>query len=125
MRPQVLTNSADHAVGRGSDDRSGAVWRLEPAERDLDANIIALPPGGTIDRHAGPALDVLLHVFSGGGVLLSGEETTTLVPGAVVWLPKHTEREFLAGDDGLRYLSVHARRHDALAIKPRPDTPLG
>ena len=56
---------------------------------------------------------------------MSGEETTALVPGAVVWLPKHTEREFRAGGDGLRYLSVHVRRHDALSIKPRPETPLG
>lgn len=123
MTPEVLTNTADHAVGTGSDDRSGAVWRLEPPARDLDANIIALPPRGTIERHIGPALDVLLHVVSGGGVLVSGEESITLVPGAVVWLPRHTERQFVAGEVGLRYLSVHARRHDALSITGRPDEP--
>ena len=123
MRPELLTNTTDHAVGTGSDDRSGAVWCLEPAARDLDANIIALPPHGTIEQHTGPALDVLLHVVSGGGVLTSGEERITLVPGAVVWLPRHTERQFVAGDVGLRYLSVHARRHDALSITARPAEP--
>ena len=123
MRPQLLTNTADHAVGLGSDEREGAVWRLEPAERDLDANIIALAPHGSIERHTGPALDVLIHVFSGGGVLVSGEEEIALVAGAVVWLPRQTEREFKAGEQGLRYLSVHARRHDALSITPRHDAP--
>ena len=123
--PHLLTNSQDHAVGTGADDRAGAVWRLEPPERDLDANIIALPPGGTIERHTGPALDVLLHVLSGGGVLLSGEESIELAPGAVVWLPRHTERQFRAHESGLRYLSVHARRHDALSITTRPAAPLG
>ncbi len=121
MRPQLLANSTDHAVGTGSDDRTGAVWRLAEASRDLDANIIALPPGGTIERHTGPALDVLLHVVSGGGVLVSGDDTITLAPGAVVWLPRLSERQFRAGDVGLRYLSVHARRHDALSITSRPD----
>lgn len=116
----MLVNSADHAVGTGSDDQAGAVWRLAEEVRDLDANIIALPPGGTIERHTGPALDVLLHVVSGEGVLVSGDDTIDLVPGAVVWLPQHTERQFRAGDVGLRYLSVHVRRHDALSITSRP-----
>lgn len=119
-RPELLTNTAAYAVGTGADDRAGAVWRLDPPERDLDANVIALPPGGTIEQHVGPALDVLLHVVSGTGELLTEHDTLALVPGAVVWLPRETVREVRAGPNGLRYLSVHQRRHDALTITMRP-----
>jgi hypothetical protein len=38
---------------------TGAVWKLQGRDRDLDANIIALPPGGMIETHAGTDLDVL------------------------------------------------------------------
>ena len=122
--PRLLANTGDHSGGGddGTDPghESGAVWRLEPPERDLDANVIALPPGGSIDRHTGPALDVLLHVVAGAGELVTEHGTIALVPGALVWLPRGSRREFRAGDGGLRYLTVHQRRHDALAITRRP-----
>jgi quercetin dioxygenase-like cupin family protein len=96
---------------------SGAVWKLEIRDRDLDSNIIALPPGGAIDAHAGPDLDVLVHVLGGSGTLSAERRTLDLEPGALVWLPRRSVRQFSAGPGGLRYLTVH-RRRQALVLDP-------
>lgn len=94
----------------GAGDGSGAVWRLEPGERTLDANVIHLPAGDGIAEHAGPELDVLIHVIEGGGTLATEGGDIALVPGALVWLPKRSRRAFAAGEEGLRYLSIHQRK---------------
>lgn len=43
-------------------DSAGAVWKLDLARRQLDANLITPRPGGRIEPHTGPDLDVLVHV---------------------------------------------------------------
>jgi uncharacterized protein (DUF2249 family)/quercetin dioxygenase-like cupin family protein len=119
--PRELCNSSDYGVDadRTADpDARGALWRLEVQDRDLDANLIALPPHGSIGRHAGPDLDVLVHVVSGSGQLSTERGAVDLTPGSLIWLPKRSIREFSAGPQGLRYLTVHQRRTDALTIKP-------
>lgn len=124
-RPRLLVDTATLSVDAdgATGTETGAVWRLQQPGRDLDANVIALRPGGTIERHTGPALDVLLHVLSGAGELITARDTIALTPGALVWLPRRSEREFHAGADGLRYLTVHQRRHDALSIgRPNAST---
>lgn len=95
----------DSDVGRG-----GSIWRLEPADRDLDANVIALPPGDAIDSHAGPNLGVLIHVLAGSGTLTTEASEIPLTVGALVWLPPTSQRRFVAGDAGLTYFSVHQRK---------------
>lgn len=100
-------------------DASGAVWRLTPAERGLDANIIRLPPGDEIARHTGPDLDVLIHVLEGTGTLETEAGELPLTPGALVWLPPRSQRRFVAGAEGLRYFSVHPRK-PGLSISARP-----
>ncbi len=109
-RPRILASATALAAAVGDPLERGAVWRLEEAERHLDANVIALPPGDRIDAHVGPDEDVLLHVIAGAGVLRSGEDELALVAGAIVWLPRRSRREVTAGPDGLRYLSVHRRK---------------
>jgi quercetin dioxygenase-like cupin family protein len=109
-----LTNTA----GVISDpDATGAVWKLEVRERDLDSNVIALAPGGGIDAHAGADVDVLIHVLSGNGRLDTEQGAVELVPGALLWLPKRSRRQFTAGPDGLRYLTVHKKR-EILPLTP-------
>src|SRR4051794_12363266 len=108
--PRVLINTADPEAGAGAPDASGAVWKLDAAERDLDSNIIALPAGREIDAHTGPDLDVLIQVLSGSGRLSRDREALDLAPGALVWLPRRSRRRIAAGSDGLRYLTVHRRR---------------
>lgn len=105
--PRVLANTRGLAHdGAGS----GAVWKLTMGERDLDANVIALRPGDTIGEHAGPALDVILHVVSGSGTLGTDGGDVALEPGGIVWLPRLTRRAFTAGAEGLVYFSVHQRK---------------
>ncbi len=115
--PRILANTNDFIT----DTAAGAVWRLEARERDLDSNVIALPAGGRIDPHAGPDLDVLIHVLSGGGSLTTETGTVELLPGALLWLPRRSRRQFSAGPDGLRYLTVH-RRRQALVLEPAAKT---
>jgi quercetin dioxygenase-like cupin family protein len=104
-------------------DAAGALWRLGVRQRDLDSNVVAIPPGGTIDAHQGPDLDVLVLVLAGSGTLTTElNDAIALEPGELLWLPRRSRRAFAAGEAGLRYLTVH-RRREALALDPsaRPD----
>ena len=106
--PRVLVNTAD--ITADESDVAGAVWKLEIRERDLDSNVIALAPNGGIDTHTGADVDVLIHVLSGSGRLTTEQGTIDLAHGALLWLPKHSPRQFTAGPKGLRYLTVHQKR---------------
>ncbi|HEY7043581.1 MAG TPA: hypothetical protein VH419_07935, partial [Nocardioidaceae bacterium] len=98
-------------------DVSGAVWKLSMRDRDLDSNVVALPPGGSIEPHVGPDLDVLVHVLGGSGRLTTEADSVDLFAGALLWLPRRSRRGFTAGPNGLRYLTVH-RRRQALVLEP-------
>jgi uncharacterized protein (DUF2249 family)/quercetin dioxygenase-like cupin family protein len=108
--PRILVNTTDLTAVNGQPDVAGAVWKLTARDRDLDSNVIALPPDGIIDAHAGADLDVLIHVLAGGGRLTSERGVLDLRPGVLLWLPRRSRRQFTAGPDGLRYLTVHQRR---------------
>jgi uncharacterized protein (DUF2249 family)/quercetin dioxygenase-like cupin family protein len=115
--PRLLCDTT--AVGALPDNSiTGAVWKLPMADRDLDSNIIHLPPGATIDAHDGPDIDVLVHVIHGSGRLATQLDTLDLTPGTLVWLPRRSRRQFTAGSDGLRYLTVHQRRKN-VAVDPQ------
>lgn len=89
---------------------AGSVWRLDPADRGLDANVIALPAGDEIQAHTGPDLDVVLVVLGGSGALETAGDPIELAPGGIVWLPARSQRRVVAGAAGLRYFSVHVRK---------------
>jgi uncharacterized protein (DUF2249 family) len=110
--PRVL---CDTRLEVGEVDAAGAVWKLQQRDRDLDSNIIWLPPDGCIDPHQGPDFDVLIHVLDGNGHLDTERGALSLKPGALVWLPRRSRRAFTAGPEGLKYLTVHQRRQ-ALAL---------
>jgi len=126
--PRVLVDTAGLAADTTA-DASGAVWKLEVRERDLDSNVIALPPAGVIDAHAGPGLDVLIHVLAGGGQLTTELGVIDLAPGILLWLPRRSRRQFTAGPQGLRYLTVHQRRQalvlDSTSAGTAPQTSVG
>lgn len=115
--PRILASTTGMAAATGEPAASGAVWKLEIRDRDLDSNVIAIPPGGAIDAHAGPDLDVLIHVLGGSGTLTGERGTLHLEPGALAWLPRRSIRQLSAGPGGLRYLTVH-RRRQALVLDP-------
>ncbi len=115
--PRVLADTT--ALSTTAADATGVIWKLQMRERDLDSNIIALAPGATIDTHAGPDVDVLIHVLAGSGQLTTELDALALRPGSLTWLPRRSRRQFTAGPDGLRYLTVHQRRQ-ALTLTTAP-----
>jgi len=108
--PRVLANTADIAGVHVQPDVAGVVWKLESHDRDLDSNVIALAPDDGIDGHRGADVDVLIHVLAGSGVLITELGDIDLAPGALLWLPRRSRRQFAAGPHGLRFLSVHQKR---------------
>jgi uncharacterized protein (DUF2249 family) len=118
--PRVLGDTRAMASGAQPGDAAGAVWRLEIGQRHLDANIIYLQPDRQIETHAGPDLDVLIHVLDGTGHLTTETGSATLHTGALVWLPRRSQRSITAGPTGLRYLTVHPRR-PALSVATSHD----
>ncbi|MDG9705517.1 hypothetical protein [Streptomyces sp. DH37] len=98
-------------MARAAPDRGGALWRLAEPGRQLDANLVRLPPGAAVGEHAENDLDVLLLVVGGGGEIEDGAGgRQTLAPKALVWLPRTSRRALRAGPEGLVYLTVHRRR---------------
>ncbi|ACQ78278.1 Cupin 2 conserved barrel domain protein [Beutenbergia cavernae DSM 12333] len=91
-------------------DAVGAVWALDVPDRDLDANVIRIPPGERIEEFAGPDLDILWVVLDGEAHLTSGTTVVEMLPGAIVWLPSGSRRGVVPGPDGVRYLTVHLRK---------------
>jgi uncharacterized protein (DUF2249 family)/quercetin dioxygenase-like cupin family protein len=117
--PRLLCDTREIATGQFGPDDSGAVWKLQPSRRHLDANIIHLQPGSRIQAHAGPDLDVVWHILHGDGQLITEVDMVTLRPEQLVWLPRLSRREIVAGEEGLTYLTVHPRR-PGITIQPVP-----
>ncbi|MCS3491712.1 quercetin dioxygenase-like cupin family protein [Arthrobacter sp. JUb119] len=107
--PRRMANTTELAAGK----TNGAIWKLEPGQRDLDANVISLAPSGEIGEHQGPELDVVLHVFAGSGVLHTASGSIELAIGDIIYLPARSQRRFVAGEAGLGYFSVHQRKKRA------------
>jgi uncharacterized protein (DUF2249 family)/quercetin dioxygenase-like cupin family protein len=106
--PRVLCNTrraAEHETLQ-----AGAAWKLQMRHRDLDSNIIHLPAETIFEMHAGPELDVIVHVLDGSGKLTTELDVLPLETGDLIWLPRRSRRQFTAGPAGLRYLTVHQRR---------------
>jgi quercetin dioxygenase-like cupin family protein len=116
--PRVLCDTGE-LIARAT-EQAGALWRLAEPGRQLDANVVRLPPGQRVDTHAEPDLDVLLLVLSGDGTLDTVEGTRPLAEGTLLWLPHTSGRSLAAGDDGLCYLTVH-RRRPGMQIRRAPD----
>jgi quercetin dioxygenase-like cupin family protein len=118
--PRILGNAL--AVTSHAGPPGGALWKLAEPGRQLDANLIHLPPGQRVDTHAEPDLDVLLLVLAGDGVLGSADETIQLTSGTMLWLPRGSSRSLAAGDHGMSYLTVH-RRRPGMQIRSRGTAP--
>ncbi|MER7728056.1 hypothetical protein [Streptomyces sp. NPDC096323] len=118
--PEVLAVLGELLAAAAPDDR-GALWQLDRQGRELDANLVRLPPGVEVGEHQEDVLDVLLVVLEGSGRLTpgGGGAPLTLSPTTVMWLPRTSRRSLAAGPDGLAYLTVH-RRRPGLAIKRAP-----
>lgn len=107
--PRLLCDDARELAARPAAP-AGVLWKLAESGRQLDANVVRLPPGGTVDTHAEPDLDVLVFVVSGDGTVHGEDGPQPLSAGALMWLPHGSRRSLAAGADGLSYLTVHRRR---------------
>ncbi|ODU20876.1 MAG: hypothetical protein ABS80_18045 [Pseudonocardia sp. SCN 72-51] len=114
--PRVIGSTDERVTGS---DAITVEWKLDMRERDLDSNIIALDAGSRIEAHHGPDLDVLLVVLDGTGILSRANNEIELQAGDIVWLPRGSRRQFDAGNEGLRYMTVH-RRRQALLLEAAP-----
>lgn len=107
-QPRILGNTV--SIAEAGSESTGALWRLAEPGRQLDANLVRIPPHGHIDAHAEPDLDVLLLVVAGEGTLGPAERPQALEPGSLVWLPHGSVRSLTAGANGMAYVTVHRRR---------------
>ncbi|GGZ34784.1 hypothetical protein GCM10010387_31020 [Streptomyces inusitatus] len=118
----VLAGMAEAAAAPA--DRGGALWRLAAQERQLDANLIRVPPGEGVPGHVEPDLDVLLCVVTGDGELETDAGRQPLAAGAVAWLPHGTRRAVSAGREGLVYVTAHRRRPGMSIRGPQSPAPV-
>ncbi|MEU6659001.1 hypothetical protein [Streptomyces sp. NPDC046821] len=102
--------SLDDVLRKAEESRTGALWKLDGAARQLDANLVRLLPGADVPGHVEPDLDVLLVTVEGSGTLRHGGDEEELAPGVLVFLPRGERRSVTAGPDGLAYLTAHRRR---------------
>ncbi|MFJ9663509.1 cupin domain-containing protein [Streptomyces sp. NPDC101219] len=119
--PRILSDTA--ALAALDDAPGGALWRLAEPGRQLDANVVRIPPGRRVDTHREPELDVLLLVLAGSGTLTAPDGTHVLTSGTLTWLPHGSTRALAADDGGLTYLTVHRRRPGMRIQRPGPDSP--
>lgn len=93
----------------------GPVWGLESV--DLNATLLAWPPGEGPPEHVNDERDVLILVVAGSGRLLVDGDSAELRAGLLVVVPRGARRRIEAGADGIRYVTVH-RRRGGLQIAP-------
>jgi mannose-6-phosphate isomerase-like protein (cupin superfamily) len=97
---------------------TGPVWGM--ASRDLNATALVWPAGHELAEHTNAERDVLLIVLEGSGMATVAGNEHALAAGNALLIEKGEARSLRAGDDGVRYLSVHIRR-GALQIEAPMD----
>jgi quercetin dioxygenase-like cupin family protein len=108
----------DWCLAQAPRDQRGALWKLAEPGRQLDANLIRLPPHVTVAPHSEHDVDVLLLAVAGSGTVHAGPGESeqsdaapiVLTAHTLTWLPRGTRRSISAGPEGLAYLTVHRAR---------------
>ena len=100
--------STDAVVNLLGLNGTGPVWGT--ASNDLNATLLVWPAGHELVEHTNAERDVLLLVLEGGGVARVDGREHALAVGSALLIEKGRSRSLRAGDDGVRYLSVHIRR---------------
>lgn len=86
----------------------GPVWGA--ASEDLNATLLEWPAGAGPAEHVNDSRDVLYVVIRGAATLTINGEARELGAGEAEIVAKGTRRAFVAGPDGVRYLTAHIRR---------------
>lgn len=114
--PRLLTD-LDACLAQVDKSERGALWRLAEPVRQLDANLVRLPPDAEVDLHREPDVDVLVVAVAGHGTVHTESGRVELSAHCVVWMPRGSSRSITAGPDGLAYLTVH-RARTGMRIRP-------
>ncbi|WDT88669.1 hypothetical protein H0E86_20950 [Streptomyces sp. SCSIO-PteL053] len=100
--PRVLA-VIDGLLSAAAPGERGALWHLAEPGRELDANLVRLPPGAEVGEHQEDVLDVLLVVLEGAGLLRAGDgQVLDLASGTVLWLPVRPGARLRRGRTGSR-----------------------
>ncbi|HSK15862.1 MAG TPA: hemerythrin domain-containing protein [Gaiellaceae bacterium] len=109
LPPRRLMPEGDGPVVRlAAGEGPGPVWGT--ASEDLNATLLAWPPGGGTPEHVNVERDILFVVLAGSGTLELDGEPHALAQAHAAVVPKGRRFRIEAGPSGLRYLSVHLRR---------------
>ena len=87
---------------------AGPLWGLQSDE--LNATLLAWPPGGGVAEHVNDQLEVLMVVLDGSARVTLDGDGLDLEAGHLLLIPRGRTRSVTAGAGGVRYLSVHRRR---------------
>jgi mannose-6-phosphate isomerase-like protein (cupin superfamily) len=102
------SSAVEGAVDLLGGSGTGPLWGM--ASADLNATLLAWPPGHEVAEHVNAELDVLVIVLDGHGSATIDGASHDLVAGSAILIPRGTRRRITADEVGLRYLSVHRRR---------------
>ena len=115
VTPEDVLRRLQEAEPRSA-EATGPLWGT--ATEDLNATLLAWPPGAGPPEHVNAERDVLLVVLAGSATVTVDGEERAVDAGEPMPIPKGTTRSIAAGPEGVRYLSVHTRR-PPLQIAPR------
>jgi quercetin dioxygenase-like cupin family protein len=94
---------------------SGPLWGI--ASADLNATLLSWPTGHEVPEHVNAELDVFVVVLTGAGTVTIDGRQHDLAAGSAILVPRGARRRIVAGESGVRYLSIH-RRRGPLQIEP-------
>jgi mannose-6-phosphate isomerase-like protein (cupin superfamily) len=104
-RPDLPETVVDLArPGRGQ----GPQWGMQSS--DLNATLLAWPPGGGVAEHRNDERDVLVVVLDGSAAIELDGVAHDVSEHELLLLPRGSRRSLTAGPLGVRYLSLHTRR---------------
>ena len=86
----------------------GPAWGMET--EDLNATLLVWRPGEGQPEHVNEGRDVAVVVLAGSGTLSVDGSEHELAAGTLAIVPRGAARSIVAGQDGLRCLTVHRRR---------------
>lgn len=96
--------------------RPRIVWA--PEIEDLHVNLVSLNAGEEIGTHSNQALDVLITVLNGSGLLTMNDENISIKAGSILVIRKGAQRRIVASSGGLLYTTCHRKRGGIMPTPP-------
>ena len=103
-------------------DGRGPAWGT--ASEDLNATLLVWRAGEGQPEHVNAERDVAVVAIAGSGTLSVAGTAHVLAAGTLAIVPRGATRSIVAGQDGLRCLTVH-RRRGGLGLGDFRDTGVG